>query len=89
MGALRLHIDGIERLAGAHKEAVALGAAEADVGADLRQQDHADALAFGGENMDAVVAGARPSRQPAQMLPSMSARIPRPSRTLTWSSMSR
>src|SRR5690606_34473656 len=48
-----------------HEQPVALAASEADVGADLRQPDLADARAVGGEDMDAVVtvadpAGARP-----------------------------
>ena len=36
--SLRGEVDGIERLARGHEEAVALGAAEANVGADLRQE---------------------------------------------------
>src|SRR5439155_18088793 len=43
VGPLRLDVDGVERLAGRHEQAVALGAAEADVAADLRQQHLADA----------------------------------------------
>src|SRR5260370_22223622 len=48
VGALGLHIDGIERLAGAHEQAVALGPAQADLGAPLRQQDHAQPPPRGG-----------------------------------------
>src|SRR4030095_5510495 len=57
----RLYIYRIERLAGGHEQAVALRAAEADVGADLRQQDHADAGPVRREHMDAVVARAHPA----------------------------
>jgi hypothetical protein len=52
--ALRLHIERIERTAGRHEQPVALGAAEADVGADLRQADAQDRLAVGRERHDAV-----------------------------------
>ena len=75
MCALRLDVDGVQRLAGGHEQAVAFGAAEADVAADLRQQDLADARAVGGEDVDAVVAVADPAGA-AQMLPSMSQRMP-------------
>src|SRR5436309_13399465 len=40
--ALRLDVEGVDRLAGGHEEAVALLAAEADVGAALGQHDAAD-----------------------------------------------
>ena len=43
--AARLDVDGVEARARRHEEPVALRAAEADVGADLRQQNLADALA--------------------------------------------
>src|ERR1041385_5290369 len=43
---LSFDINGVERLAGGHEESVAFLAAETDVGADLRQQDHPDPLAF-------------------------------------------
>src|SRR5262249_44641801 len=39
---LRLHVDGVERLAGGHEQPIALGAAEADIAANLRQEDQAD-----------------------------------------------
>ena len=52
----------IERLASRHEQPVALGAAEADVRADLRQQDLADPLAIvRRKDMDAIVAVADPS----------------------------
>src|SRR6266567_7531459 len=44
-GALRGGVDGVERLARCHEQAVALGAAEADVAAHLGQADAADELA--------------------------------------------
>src|SRR5436190_9285159 len=40
--SLRLDIEGVDRLAGGHEEAVALLAAETDVGATLGQHDAAD-----------------------------------------------
>ena len=61
MAAACVEIDGVERLAGGHEEAVALGPAEADVGADLRQQDQTDPDAVGGEDVDAVVALSDPA----------------------------
>src|SRR4029077_4146440 len=45
-GSLRGDVEGVERLAPAHEEAVALRTAEADVGADLREPDAADELAL-------------------------------------------
>ena len=57
----RVEIHGIERLAGGHEQAVALGPAEADVGADLGKQDQADADAVGGKDVHAVIAGADPA----------------------------
>src|SRR5439155_19845125 len=44
--ALRRGIDGIERLARGHEQAVTLGAAEADVATHLRQTDTAEQLAL-------------------------------------------
>src|SRR6266446_10279429 len=44
-GALGGGVDGVERLARGHEQAVALGAAEADVAAHLGQADAADQLA--------------------------------------------
>src|SRR5215470_14847611 len=40
-------IHGVKRLAGGHKEPIALAAAETDIGAVFRQPDHADAFAIG------------------------------------------
>src|SRR6266700_556929 len=45
-GALRVDVDGVERLAGGHEQAVPLRPTEADVAADLRQPYTADQLAF-------------------------------------------
>src|SRR5437016_5170054 len=59
--ALRLDIDRVDRLARGHEEAVALLPAEAEVGANFRQQNHADALAFWRKNVDAVVTVAHPA----------------------------
>src|SRR5437870_3183424 len=52
VSAARVHVDRIERLAAGHEQAVALGAAETYVGADLGQQDHADALAARREDVN-------------------------------------
>src|SRR5438477_10324974 len=62
MRSHRLHRDGVERLARRHKQPVAPGAAEAEVGADFREQDLPDPLALWGEDMYAVVAFAGPAR---------------------------
>src|SRR5580692_3210384 len=51
---LRLHIERIERMTGRHEQTVALGAAEADIGADLGQTDAQDRLALRREHHDAV-----------------------------------
>jgi hypothetical protein len=74
MGGGGLDVDDVEGLAGGHEEAVAVRAAEADVGADFREEDLADALGFGGEDLHAVVTGAKP--EPTQMLPAVSQRMP-------------
>src|SRR5262245_50523005 len=47
-------VDRVDRLAGRDEEAVALRAAERDVGGALRQQDLTDPLAVGREDLDAV-----------------------------------
>src|ERR1700682_2419400 len=62
MRALRLHIDRIQRLARRHEQAVALLAAEADIGAGLGQQDLADPGAVRREDLDPVITRADPSR---------------------------
>src|SRR5216683_1746934 len=54
--ALGVHIDGVERLARRHEQAVPLGTAEADVAADLRQPDATDQLAFRRPHRDPAVA---------------------------------
>src|SRR4051812_44709121 len=61
MRSLRFHIHGIQRRAAGHEEPVPLGAAEADVAANLRQLDLADAFSVGGKNMNPVVAVADPA----------------------------
>ena len=58
--ALRVDIERIERLARGHEQAVALQAAEADIGAAFGQRDAADHGAVGGEHQHAVEFGARP-----------------------------
>src|SRR5262249_12238455 len=66
MRAFRLDVHGIKRRAAGHEETIPFGAAEADVAANLRQFDLADADAFGRledvEGVGAVAdpAGARP-----------------------------
>src|SRR5215510_9400905 len=54
--ALGVGIERVDRLAGADQQAVALGAAEAEVGRALRQEDVPDHLALGVEDRHAVVA---------------------------------
>src|SRR6516165_2996494 len=61
MGAFSTHIDGIERLTGGHEKSIPLFAAETEVGADLRQQDHSDSFSVRGENVHAIIAFAHPS----------------------------
>ena len=55
--ALRVHIERIDRLARRHEQAVALHAAEAEVGAALWQGDEADRGAVGREHHDTVEIG--------------------------------
>src|SRR5689334_16323984 len=52
--ALRVDEHRIKRLARRHEEAVALAAAETEVGAALGERDAADGLALGREHHDAV-----------------------------------
>src|SRR5476649_1234942 len=52
---LRLDIERIDRLTCGHEQAVALLAAETDVGAALGQHDAADHRAVGGVNRDPVL----------------------------------
>src|SRR5690606_18826714 len=59
--ALSLHVHGIDRLTRGHEQPVSFGSSKADVGTDLRQEDHSDARAVGGEDMDPVVAVADPA----------------------------
>src|SRR5215510_15057543 len=51
--ALRLDVDGVERLARGHEQPVAARPAEADVGARLRQANHADPRAVGSDHLNA------------------------------------
>ena len=53
MRAGRFDVDHVERLAAGHEQPVPLRAAEADVGARLRQADHADALAVRRDHLHA------------------------------------
>src|SRR5262249_18817191 len=55
-GSLRGDVEGVERLAPAHEEPVALGAAERDVRADLGEPDAPDELAFRRPDGHAAVA---------------------------------
>src|SRR5206468_8287220 len=52
--ALRVHVERIDRGAGGHEQAIAVGAAEAYVGAALGQVDAPDELRFAVEDVDAV-----------------------------------
>ena len=63
--ALGVGEDGIERLAGSHKETVFFCAAEAQIGAGLRQMDFADDFAIGSETVNAIeipIRAERPSK---------------------------
>src|ERR1700723_606633 len=55
--ALRVHIERVDRLARGHEQAIALQAAEADIGAAFGQRDTADRFAVGREDHDAVEFG--------------------------------
>src|SRR5947209_3546980 len=55
MRAAGPHVHRVQRLAGDHEQAIAARAPEADVGADLRQLDQADALPRRRKDLDAVV----------------------------------
>src|SRR5215471_363365 len=61
MGALGLDVDGVQRLAGGHKQTVSLRPAEAKIGANLWEQNLAYALPVWSEYLDPVVAGANPA----------------------------
>ena len=61
MGADRFDVDRVQRLAAGHEETVALGAAEADVRADLRKTDLTDPVAVRGEDVHPVVAVTDPA----------------------------
>src|SRR6266511_6344365 len=58
---LRVDVDRVQRLARHHEEAVALGAAEAEVAAGLGQPDAADELAFGRPDRHAAIAAPTPA----------------------------
>ena len=51
---LGFDIERIDRLAGGHEQPIALHPAEADIGAFLRQQDLANAVAIGGKDLYTV-----------------------------------
>ena len=53
-GALGVHVEVVERCARRHEQAVAVGPAEAEIGAALGQVDPPDELAVGVEDMDSV-----------------------------------
>src|SRR5664279_6000278 len=59
--SLPLNVQRVQRLAGGHEQPIALGAAEAEVGAGLRQVDLADQFTLGHEDVHAVKAGATPA----------------------------
>ena len=63
------NVDGIERLACGHEQAIPSGAAKADVGANLGQANHTDRVPVRRNDLNT---GPRAS----QMLPSTSQRIP-------------
>src|SRR5476651_667554 len=54
-GALRVHVDRVDRLARRHEQPVALRSAEAEIAADLGKTDAADQLALRRPDGDAVV----------------------------------
>src|SRR5215470_11786046 len=53
--ALCVHEHGIDRMARRHEQAIALDAAEAQIGGALRQRDEPDRLAVGVEDLHAVL----------------------------------
>ena len=61
MGASGVHIKGEQALAGGDEEAIAFGAAEAEVAGGFGEFDQADSFAFGIEDVDAVKARTGPS----------------------------
>src|SRR4051812_32526603 len=61
MRPLRLSVDSIQRAARRHEKPVPPRAAEADISANFREEDLPDALAGGGEDVDAVVAFTDPA----------------------------
>src|SRR5690606_19696946 len=61
MRAASLHVQRVQRLARGHEHAVPLRAAEAQVRADLRQEDHPDAVAIGCEDMYSIESLTTPS----------------------------
>ncbi|GIW79027.1 MAG: hypothetical protein KatS3mg105_0834 [Gemmatales bacterium] len=61
MCPLGFDIDGIQRLAGGHEQAVAFFAAKTDIGTDFRQANLADAVAVRGEDVNAIIAFTDPA----------------------------
>src|SRR4051794_9914675 len=55
-GALRVDVQGVERLAGGHEEPVPLGPAEADIGASFGEPNPSEQLAVGIPHGDAAIA---------------------------------
>src|SRR5437016_4161932 len=64
MSAARAHEYGVEALASRHIQAISLGAAEADIGADFRQPDEADLLPLRRDYVHAVIIGAANGTRP-------------------------
>ena len=62
MRTLRFHVNGIERRATGHEQPVPLGAAEADIGADLRQSDQANSVSIGRKYVHTVIPVTNPAR---------------------------
>ena len=61
MGTDGVYIDSVHTGAGGHEEAIAFPASEADIGADFRKVDLADAVSVGGEDVNTVITLANPA----------------------------
>ena len=62
LGALGIDVDGVERLAGGHEQAVFLGATETEIGAGFGEMNLADELAVGRKNMHSIEVCLAPTR---------------------------
>src|SRR5690242_13820718 len=62
MRPLCFHVDGIKRLTAGHEETIAFCAAEADITANLRQENLANARPVRCEDLHSIVAFADPAR---------------------------